>query len=46
MIHFLKHYGYAIFLGFIPSVAGINILDWQWWIMTMPIIILVNWRES
>ena len=44
---YIKEYAWVIYLGAaIPAIAKINILTWQWWVIVMPIIVLVAWKDD
>lgn len=45
MIKFLKKYSYAFFLGMAPGFVGIHFWQWQWWVMVVPVICFIAWRE-
>jgi hypothetical protein len=42
MIEFLKRYGWCIWLGFSMGIADIGVTNWKWWVIVIPIIILVG----
>lgn len=43
----IKHYGYAVYLGFILSVlVDLSVMDWKWWVIIVPVIVLVCVREE
>lgn len=39
---FIRRYAWIIYLSAILSIAGLNITDWKWWIICVPVIILVQ----
>jgi hypothetical protein len=44
ILNFLKDYGYAFFLGASLAAGGIGLKDWKYWVISIPIIILVVWK--
>jgi hypothetical protein len=42
MIEFLKRYGWSIWLGSSMSIANITVMNWKWWVIIIPTIILVG----
>ena len=47
MKRFLQHYGYGIYLGGALSVfANIGVFEWQWWAISVPLIILICWSRK
>jgi hypothetical protein len=43
MIEFLKRYGWCIWLGFSMGIADIGVMNWKWWVIVIPTILLVSW---
>ena len=41
MIEFLKDYGWAVWLGGSLAAVGIDLFSWKYWVVSVPIIILV-----
>jgi hypothetical protein len=42
---FIKEHGFAMFLGGVLIVVGVNIMMWEWWVILVPTIFLVQWRS-
>ena len=46
IMKFLKEYGYSLYLGCCLALLGIYPWDWQFYAISVPVIILVNWQAS
>ena len=42
MTDFLINYSWCIWLGGTLGLLGINVNSWKWWVIVVPIVILVN----
>ncbi len=42
----LRKSGYAFYLSFILGIIDLSIMDWQFWAIIVPTIILVNWKRK
>jgi len=44
MIKFLKQYGWVLYFGITASAMGIHLSNWKYWVLSIPMIILVEWK--
>jgi len=43
----IKICAYGLYLGMIlPALFNIGLQDWQWWVVVVPIAILVTWSRN
>lgn len=43
----LKNYGYSIYLGIaLAAFADLHLIDWQFYTISIPLIILVVWSKK
>lgn len=45
IIDFIREYGYAFYIGGILGFVDISFLDYKWWIIVVPTIILIEIRK-
>lgn len=45
MYEFLKDAGWILYLGGILQIVNINMSKWQWWVIIVPTILLVVWKD-
>ena len=45
-MNFLKKYGYCIWLGLSLGIVGFAFYTWQFWLVMLPIVLLVVWRSD
>lgn len=46
MINFLKEYGWTMYLGGALALLNVSATTWQYWVIMLPMIILVNIKSN
>ena len=46
MYKFLKDAGWIIYLGGILTIVNTSLLNWQWWVIVVPTILLAAWKDQ
>jgi len=41
-LKFVLKYSWCMYMGAVVSIAGVYILNWKWWVIVLPIIVLVE----
>jgi hypothetical protein len=44
MIKFFRQYGYVIYLSGVLSIVDCSLFNWEFYVITIPVILLVSWK--
>ena len=46
MLKFIKRYSFAAWMGIALGICEIWWYDWKFWLIMVPLVFLLAWRES